>query len=276
MMKWSHEETEKLLQMRKVLHKELECRKQLPDVVGDRRLLRFLRGHGQNVEKACKMYAKFLSWRDEHDVDDIRDHIVYGKLTSPNEFPCGRKILRLVPQMMIAHDALDICGNPIALEHFNFMPEIVLREITKKEYITFMIYTLEYKILLLEQMADEREKIYLDSNPPENVPYGIILSSRVIRDLNGFGLGHIGTDGQTVIKWILELAVDNYPELLFKCHMINVPWIFNSIWFFMKGLMDPNTVKKVTITGADYYKGNHPCCCFCCCCCYGCCYYYCC
>jgi hypothetical protein len=258
MLKWTPEETEKLLQMREGLHKELSSRRQLPDVVGDRRLLRFLRGHGLNVEKATKMFGKFLQWRDEFDVDSIRDHILYSKMKSPNEFPCGRKILKHVPQVMLSHEALDNFGNPIALEHFSFVPELVLQEISKKEYITFMIYTLEYKILLLEQMADLREKQNLSrSTFDQNVPYGVIVSSRVIRDLEGFGLGHIGTDGQTVIKWILEIAVDNYPELLYRCHMINVPWIFNSIWFFMKGLMDSNTVKKVTITGTDFYKGNN-------------------
>jgi hypothetical protein len=30
----------------------------------------------------------------------------------------------------------------------------------------------------------------------------------------------------------------NYPEYLGKCHMINVPWVFTSMWFFIKGLLD--------------------------------------
>ena len=257
MMRWSAEETEKLLKMRKILEKELIGRRQLPDVVGDRRLLRFLRGHNQNVEKASKMFAKFLRWRDEFEVDAIRDNILYSRFRSPVEFPCGKKILQHVSQFMLSNEALDTCGNPIALEYFNFAPEIVLKEITKKEYTTFMIYTLEYKILLLEQLADEREKAYLlEPLIDSKVPYGILLSARVIRDLNGFGLNHVGSDGQTVIKWILEIAVDNYPELLHRCNMINVPWIFNSIWFFMKGMMDSNTVKKVTIAGTDFFKGE--------------------
>ena len=256
MMRWSVEETEKLAQMRKVLGKDLKSRRQLPDVVGDRRLLRFLRGHGQNVEKASKMFAKFLRWREEFDVDSIRDHIIFGGLTSPEQFPCGAKILKHIPQMMLSHEALDNSGNPISLEHFNFVPEVILREITKKEYTTFMIYTLEYKILLLEQLADEREALSFTESPSSTVPYGIILYARVIRDLNGFGLNHIGSDGKIVLKWILELAGDNYPDLLLKCHMVNAPLLFYSLWFFMKGSMDANTVKKVIITGTDFFKGK--------------------
>ena len=30
----------------------------------------------------------------------------------------------------------------------------------------------------------------------------------------------------------------NYPEYLGKCHMVNVPWLFTSMWFFIKGLLD--------------------------------------
>jgi hypothetical protein len=30
----------------------------------------------------------------------------------------------------------------------------------------------------------------------------------------------------------------NYPEYLGKCHMINVPWVFTSMWFFIKALLD--------------------------------------
>ena len=226
MMRWSVEETEKLAQMRINLQKELECRRQLPDVVGDRRLLRFLRVHRYNVEKACGMFAKFLLWRDEYDVDSIRDHIVYGKMTSPNEFPYGRKILKLFPQMMLAHDALDIFGNPIALEHLNSVPETALKEITDTEYVVFMIYVSEYKILLLDQMADERERILLANDPHENVPYGIIMRCHVIRDVNRSSLGYIHR--QIVLKW-LKIDVVNYPYYLSKLHVINSPWILASI-----------------------------------------------
>jgi hypothetical protein len=46
-----------------------------PDVVGDRRLLRFLRGHSLNVENACAMFRKFLKFREEYKVDEVRDRI---------------------------------------------------------------------------------------------------------------------------------------------------------------------------------------------------------
>lgn len=37
---------------------------------------------------------------------------------------------------------------------------------------------------------------------------------------------------------LLHISTANYPEYLGKCHMINVPWVFTSMWYFIKGLLD--------------------------------------
>jgi hypothetical protein len=159
---------------------------------------------------------------------------------------------------MMSADALDLYGNPVAMESFSFQPETVLKEVPKPEYVLFMIYTLEYKSLMLDQLAHEREQALLSQpqrqQQQQQQQYGIVVQSTILRDLAGFGVAHVGSDGQTVMKWILEIAADNYPELLFKSHMINTPWIFNSIWWLVKNILDPNTIKKISITGTDYMK----------------------
>jgi len=40
------------------------------------------------------------------------------------------------------------------------------------------------------------------------------------------GFRHLGSDGQEIIKTVVSLSSDNYPELLRKCIMINTPWVF--------------------------------------------------
>jgi hypothetical protein len=246
--------------MREELKEELLSRRQLPDVVGDRRLLRFLRGHNHNVDKAVMMYRKFLNWRDANDVDSIRDDILYGGIKSPFDFPSGQKIVDLVPQIVIAHDVLDNEGSCIGLEQYCFDPTTVLSNITKDEYIKFLIYMLEYKSLVLDQMSDEKEKKTLakyKGNPPETVKkngYGEMLCCTIIRDFNGFGFGHIGYDGRTVISWVLEIAIDNYPELLAKSHLINVPWFFNTFWIFVRMFLDDNILRKITMSSSNYME----------------------
>ena len=73
--RWTVEEEEKLTQMRANLVSELSEVPPCPDVVGDRRLLRFLRGHNLDVTKATHMFRNFLKYRKEHNVDAIRDRI---------------------------------------------------------------------------------------------------------------------------------------------------------------------------------------------------------
>ena len=73
--RWSLEEQTKLSEMRLVLEAELAAVPQYLEVVGDRRLLRFLRGHNYDLKKATLMYRKFLKYRKDYRVDSIRDRI---------------------------------------------------------------------------------------------------------------------------------------------------------------------------------------------------------
>lgn len=60
---WSEVEEDLLRQVRERLKAKLADRPQYPEVVGDRKLLRFLRGHDYDVSKACEMIEGFLDWR---------------------------------------------------------------------------------------------------------------------------------------------------------------------------------------------------------------------
>jgi hypothetical protein len=81
--------------------------------VGDRRLMRFLRAKQHNVQEAAKMLSSFLKWRDENNVDDIRNQILHGGLNSPYKFPNGKKIIDLAPQIIISAKAQDKKGQPL-------------------------------------------------------------------------------------------------------------------------------------------------------------------
>ena len=89
-------------------------------MVGDRRMLRFLRGKQNNVQEAAKMFSAFLKWRDENKVDDIRNQILYGGLDTPFKFPNGKKIIDLAPQIIISSNARDNKGQPLGNKNFTF------------------------------------------------------------------------------------------------------------------------------------------------------------
>jgi hypothetical protein len=155
-------------------------------------------------------------------------------------FPNGERILKLVPQIVSTVNARDVHGNPLAVELYGFNPSSVLAELTREEYTTFMIYTLEYKALMLEQESERQERAYLEAHmgdpPCTSSGYGVLLQHCIIRDFRGFSVTAFFSV-KKVLEWIMPIALDNYPEMMFRSHMINVPFgfttFFNFVCFFI-------------------------------------------
>ena len=258
MGRWSEEEVAALAELRTLVGDRLRSVPQYPEVVGDRKLLRFLRGHDYNVSKAASMYCQFLDWRLEHRVDEIRESIVRGGLNHPSKFPNGEKILSLIPQVVLAHEVSDYFGCALIVEQFSFSPSAVLKEITLEEYLIFVIHCLEYRSIILEQLSEEAErkkvKSIEESNSTSSEPYGTILYACVIRDLRGVGWDHVGSTGRDILGAVIKIASDNYPELMRRCFIINSPFIFYTAWIFIQGLLAAKTVGKIMVLGADYLE----------------------
>ena len=163
-------------------------------------------------------------------------------LKTPFQFPNGEKILSLIPQIVSTKHAADVHGNPLAVEIYGFDPAKVLKELSKDEFVTFMIYTLEYKALFLEQESEMRERAYLDKydgKPPYDPNgYGVILQHCIIRDFNGFHVSN-APKCKKVLDLILPIALDNYPEMMFKSHMINMPFGFTTAFKMVSVFLDP-------------------------------------
>eukprot|EP01035_Chromulina_nebulosa_P033425 gene33425-44756_t len=255
MSRWEEKELKALQQMRSALKKERAANIiPFPDVIGDRRLIRFLRGKQLNITEATKQYIDFLKWRKENNVDNIRQEILYGGINSPLLFPFGKKILDLAPQVVISARARDKMGQPMAMEMYSFSPATLFKQVTLKEYMTFLTYALEYRALVMEQLSHEAEQQYLKEHPEidqRKVGYGVVMLNFTIRDLNGVGMSHVGSDGRSLIKAALDLGIPNYPEYLGKCYMVNVPWVFNSFWHFIKGTLDEKTLSKISLSGSS-------------------------
>lgn len=171
-------------------------------------------------------------------------YVVKENLNTPFKFPNGEKVLRLIPQIVTTRNATDVYGNPLAVEVYGFDPMQVLKELTQEEYTLFIIYALELKALFLEQESEIRERAYLEKhayNPPEDPRgYGVILQHCIIRDFAGFTIAG-GFKCKRVLEWILPIALDNYPEMMFRSHMINMPYGFTTFFNFICLFLDPRS-----------------------------------
>ena len=261
--RWSAEEQQFLDDLRANLGPVLQTGYQVPDVVGDRRLLRFARGHAYDLAKVTEMYKAHLKWRQERGADKVRDDILYGGINHPSKFPHAKIILGHVKQVIITTTSTDIAGSPLCVENYAFSPSAVLAEVTIEDYIEFMIYALEYKVMVCEQMAELEERAFLKSIEGRSAagetivedaipPYGRVVHTLVIRDMGGVGMEHLSMQGQEIIRAIIGLSSDNYPELMKKCFMVNTPWLFNTLWYFIQGLLNQRTIDKVTVLGTSF------------------------
>jgi len=255
--RWVPAEEEALKKLRLLVKEELASAPQFPELVGERRLIRFLRGRDNDPELAAGMYIDHLKWRKEMGVNEIRNNIAYHGKNNPLKFPNGDVIIRLAPQVVMAANARDHVGQPIVLEQYGFSPKEVMAAVSIDEYIIFLIYTLEYRSMILEQLSEEMEQEYLRTHPDPSTRedgYGVILKSCCIRDLKGLGMAHLSSNAKLILQKALQLATPNYQEMLGKSHMINVPWVFNTLWQFItyQGLIEPSTLKKISMNGTDY------------------------
>eukprot|EP01032_Pedospumella_encystans_P009881 gene9881-11596_t len=262
MPRWTPQEQECIATLKSRLKEQLEASPQFPEIVGERKMIRFLRGHNFDTDKVSNLMANFFKWRIDNKVDQIRTNIVERGMDHPLKFPKGELILSLIPQLILVPNAQDKLGCPICVEQYNFTPSEVFKYITIDDYILFVLYSLEFKSLIVEALSEQREQKFLHSltkaerteldTNPNSKPYGVIVNICVVRDLNGVGFAHLSAQGQEIIKAVIAVASDNYPELMRKCFMINAPFLFNAAWYVIKGFLSPRTLAKVSLMGGNY------------------------
>jgi hypothetical protein len=148
-------------QVRERLREKFQRSAPYPEVVGDRKLIRFIRGHGHNLEKVCEMVEKFLDWRFEVGADEIRRDIYENNL-STTQFPGADIALSHVkymnfqapphPEGAEGDDAF-LAAFPLVVEPYT-SPDL-FEKIDVEAYIKLRIYMMEYISMALEQISHE-------------------------------------------------------------------------------------------------------------------------
>lgn len=256
--RWSERETALLALVRETLAAEISEAGQFPEVVGDRGIMRFIRGHLE-PEKILQMYGNYLKWRKETGADAIRERIRAEQLNRPSLFPNGEAFLNMSEQIIIAGDATDLEGNLIAFETFDYSPSEFLSKYSIDEWNEWMNYTLQYKTMVIEQVSEARERALLaeyNGCPPctPEQGYGIIVQCTTIRCLKGMGMEFLSSSSKAIMKASIDICQNNFPEMMYKSHMVKTPWIFNTLWYFCKGLMDAKTIAKVNVMGYNFLQ----------------------
>jgi hypothetical protein len=205
-----------------------------PEVVGDLRILRFLRGHKFNIEVASEMYRGMLRWRKRHGVDAVRQQIVQGGLR-PCDYPGYERFVRYYPS------AVDVCrdkkGRPVAIERVGaIQPKKMMSSFSLAEWLRFHIFCCEYTSLTLQRLSDQQ---------------GRLVRILLLYDLEGCGPQHLRTKaGIDTFRRTVAITQDNYPETMEDCFLVNVPRIFTMAWALLKSALAERTVSKIQILGS--------------------------
>lgn len=79
----------------------------------------------------------------------------------------------------------------------------------------------------------------------------LVDDNLMVIDVNGLGMSTFW-NFRTQLQQLLAVLDTNFPELSGRVQIINAPWLFSTIWGYIKGWLPPATVGKIDIQGADY------------------------
>lgn len=205
------------------------------DITSDRRLLRFLRGHKFDMATACQMYKNMLQWRQEQNIDAIREEII-SKNLEPKDFPHHGRVVRFLP--LHQHHGYDLEGRPVQIKLVGRIDtKKLLSSFQEEEFLRYHIYGMEYSSLLLDQLSKERKSM---------------VRTVLIFDLAGLNMSHVRGSAMDLLRKALKITQDYYPESMHRCYILNAPKVFSMFWQVIKPLLAERTVRKVQVLGSSY------------------------
>ncbi|PWN94129.1 CRAL/TRIO domain-containing protein, partial [Acaromyces ingoldii] len=193
-------------------------------------LLRFLRARDWNVQHAFKMYSDTIKWRKDVDLPSMmqgsfdfeeRDKVAAG----------GWK--------MYFHGT-DKFHRPIFVQDLAGLNTTeVFTHTTPDRVINFFACMLEDAVQRRYRACTSRvRRLCVDDN-------------FMILNVAGIGMGTFWAfKGQ--LQQLLGILDTNFPELSGRVQIINAPWLFSTIWSYIKGWLPVNTAEKIDIVGTDF------------------------
>jgi len=190
-------------------------------------LLRFVRGYASDerpLEKPIEMVGEFLEWRKSANVEEL----IKIKLPKAEKFysvwPCG------------IHGQ-DKEGHIVYIERpGQVTPKELAKNFTSPEIIDLHIQMMEALCRTKDEACEkEGHRLYKHT---------------VILDLDGVGMGHLGSDFTTPLKLVMEIDQSRYPETLHRLVVCNAPWMMKALWKIIGPWLDPITREKI-LFGTD-------------------------
>ena len=79
-----------------------------------------------------------------------------------------------------------------------------------------------------------------------------ITQTLTIIDLSELRVLSASKDLYGLIKQVIQIANDYYPETMGNLFLINTPTLFYGVWSCIKGFLGPTTRSKIRVIGEDF------------------------
>ena len=198
------------------------------EIYDDLFLLRFLRARKFDLEKTMEMFKKFLQWRIDMHVDELRESFEMDNLI---------EIKKLYPH---GYHRTDKLGRPVYIELYDKTDVNGLFKVTTEEKMV------KYYI---KQYERQMKYIFPACSAVVQKP---VEQSCTILDANGIGIFSLVGPIKGFVKLASDIGQDYYPEMLGKMTIINVGFLFRAIWSMVKGFIDPKTQSKISLLKTSY------------------------
>lgn len=208
-----------------------------PELVGDIRLLRFLRGHGE-ATAAATAYKAHLAWRKDFGVDAIRQAVVDKQMgLNWAHYPRGEEVSRFFPMQIDGGVSRD--GHIVQLDNTGLIqPEGILGEggVGIDVFNHAFIHMLEVR----NKLQDDRSRAE-----------GRMIQVIQVRDMEQVGMGMLSSGNMAMAKQVVKLSQDNYPESMSKIIFVNTGSVFQAIMATMRTVLAARTMEKIVTINAD-------------------------
>jgi hypothetical protein len=195
----------------------------------DNYLLRFLRARKFDLKAATDMIFSNENWRLTKKVDQI---------FSDFKFDEYEEVHKLYPRY---YHGTDLQGRPVYVEVLSNLDLDILFKVTTRERLE-MFFIQEYERLMRIRLPAASKKLGRT-----------VETSLTILDMKNCSVMQ-AMKIKDIVKLIIDIGQNYYPETMGMTFIINAPWIFDAVWNLIKGWLDEVTVNKIKIfkTSKDY------------------------
>ncbi|KEP66707.1 UNVERIFIED_CONTAM: CRAL/TRIO domain-containing protein [Hammondia hammondi] len=138
---------------------------------------------------------------------------------------------------------LDRQGNIITVARPGLLDERRLFEdVSEDTFLKWHCYQLEFRNILLDRLSRQK---------------GRLVQATSILDLEGLSARSINRHALGILRQLIYVTSENYPESLSHIFFINTPRLFSAVWGTLQGWLKERTVAKIHLLEGDYEAELH-------------------